>query len=271
MDELAILERAGLALVRVTDEINWLASAFGKETPFQAAGKSCAATTANLAVFDLGDDGLGFHPERLRQRAVAAGADVFVDRTRVAGLAHVGEQHAFFQRMRRERFRQGLLVEFAGDLDAIDDCLGFIRRQILEQLVVDHHHGPGAAGREALDCGNRELSVGGVYVEPDAELLLQSSENAAAAAEFAGERPADFDVKLAARLGSEHRVECHHFPNVDRLQAKLRRGPFDLFPAKLAGVFLQQMQQPQHRCAFVLRRVVRDDLVDMTLELGWDN
>src|SRR5208282_2696681 len=39
---------------------------------------------------------------------------------------------------------------------------------------------------------------------------------------------------------------------------------------ELAKMFLQEMQQPRHRRPFVLRRVVRDDLVDVLLEFCWN-
>ena len=61
------------------------------EASFEQAVDDIAAATAKLAVLDLDDDLVGFHAKRFRQRAVAAFANVVVDRAPVTGFAHVGQ------------------------------------------------------------------------------------------------------------------------------------------------------------------------------------
>ena len=270
MEKLPILERAGLGFVGVANQINRLTGALGEKTPLHAAGETRATAPAHLAVFDLGHDLFELHAERFRQRLVTTLAKVVLDRALVTGLAHVGQQHPLLQWMSGLHRRQRLRLQFAGGLDPVDDRLGLVRREILEQLVIDHHHRTSAAGRQAFDRGNREQTIARVLVQFDAEFLLQAFEDATATAEFAGERSAHLDVELAARFGREHRVKRNQLPDVDRLQAELGRGPLDLLLAELAELFLQEMQEPQHCRPFVLRRVVRDDLVDVLLEFCWN-
>ena len=91
----------------------------------------------------------------------------------------------------------------------------------------------------------------------------------ATAREITRERPADFDMELAARLLREHRIEGHDLPHIDRLQSELGGDPTDLFPTKETEMLLQQMTEPQHSRPLLVRRIVRDNRVDMTLKLNW--
>ena len=63
-------------------------------------------------------------------------------------------------------------------------------------------------------------------------------EQTTAARQVARQGPADLDVKLAARLLRKHRVEGHHFPNIDRLQSELGGDPTDLLCAEKSEVLL---------------------------------
>src|SRR5467141_550388 len=141
--------------------------------------------------------------------------------------------------MRWQRFRDRLFLERAGTANIVDDLVKPLRGDTVEMLVVNHQRRAWAAGGETFDRGNREETVGCVLVETDAEFVFEPLEQAAAAGKVAGERPANLDVELAAWLLREHRVERDDFPDVDRLQSKFLRRPFDLFPAEIAKVLLQ--------------------------------
>src|SRR5258708_15845379 len=70
--DLTILERAGLRLVRVADEIVRLPVAGLHEAPLHARGEPCTTTAAQSRVFHELHDFSGLHRERLLERSVAA-------------------------------------------------------------------------------------------------------------------------------------------------------------------------------------------------------
>jgi hypothetical protein len=88
---LPVLERAGFGFVRVADEIDRLAALAVNEAPLEAAGKTCATTTAQAGNFhvlaDLFRAGnffaigqiLGLDGERLLERVVAAMTQIAFD------------------------------------------------------------------------------------------------------------------------------------------------------------------------------------------------
>ena len=93
----------------------------------------------------------------------------------------------------------------------------------------------------------------------------------ARASQVTGQRATNFDVELAARFLREHRIKRDDFPDIDRLQTEFVRDPLNLFFAETFKMFLQQMTKPQDRRAFLIRRIMRDDLVDVLLEFDWDD
>src|SRR6266516_2404902 len=79
MNDVAVLERARLRFVRVTDQIDRLLFIRLDETPLHTAWKSGAATTAEPGRFDLVDDLFTRHRDGLPQLLVTAIAQVSVD------------------------------------------------------------------------------------------------------------------------------------------------------------------------------------------------
>ena len=87
-----ILERAGLALVRVAAEVLRLGRLLVHELPLHAGREPGAAAPSKPGGLDGFDDRVGRHAERFLQRLVAAVLDVEVQR-RAVGLADVtGEE-----------------------------------------------------------------------------------------------------------------------------------------------------------------------------------
>jgi len=84
--EQPILEGSGLGLVAVDGEVAATAVHGRKERPLEAAGKTRAATAAQIRVLNEVDDVGGRHVERLLERLVAASGDELVDPHGLAGL-----------------------------------------------------------------------------------------------------------------------------------------------------------------------------------------
>jgi hypothetical protein len=72
VDDVAVLEGAGLGLVGVDDQVDGLAALAIDETPLQAAGEARAAATAQAGLLHFVDDRRRRQGERLLQRLVAA-------------------------------------------------------------------------------------------------------------------------------------------------------------------------------------------------------
>jgi hypothetical protein len=94
MHYVAILERAGLGLVGVDDEIDRLAALAVDESPLHATGETGAAATAQTGFLHLVDELFGLTRDRLLQDFVAAVPNVTTDVIRVAGLIDMLENDA---------------------------------------------------------------------------------------------------------------------------------------------------------------------------------
>ena len=79
MDDVAILERAGLGFVRVADQIDRFFFVRLDEAPFHAAGKTGAAASAQPGGLDFVHDVGARHGDRFLQLLVAAVVQVAVD------------------------------------------------------------------------------------------------------------------------------------------------------------------------------------------------
>jgi hypothetical protein len=74
-----------------------------------------------------------------------------------------------------------------------------LRRLVVEELPVDHHHGGVVAGRVALDVLEADAAVGRRLVVADAEVLLGTGHELVAAEHRAQRVGADADVVLPGR------------------------------------------------------------------------
>ena len=97
MDDLAVLEGAGLRFVRVADQIDRLRNLGGiDEAPLHPRGKTGAAASAQLALLHFLPDGVGPHREAFLQVLVAPVLAVARDVRRVAGRIHMLQDQAPF-------------------------------------------------------------------------------------------------------------------------------------------------------------------------------
>ena len=96
LNELAVLERAWLALVRVATEIARALVVLGQESPFHAGREACAASPPEPRFHHCGGDlGWRHFPHDLAERLVAACSLVILERAGIAWLHHILEQYQF--------------------------------------------------------------------------------------------------------------------------------------------------------------------------------
>ena len=93
LHQLAVLERAGLALIGVADEIARAGMVLGNKRPFHAGREAGAAASPQAGLLDhLGDVGRRDLAQDLLQGLIAARTLVVGERAAVAGLRHVLEK-----------------------------------------------------------------------------------------------------------------------------------------------------------------------------------
>src|SRR4029453_419866 len=100
MNDVAVLERARLRFVCVTDQIDRLPFIRLDETPLHTTWKSGAATSTHTRGFDLVDDFLPRHCNGLSQLFVTAVAQVSVDVDLPIVPSDVLENQSTLKRMR---------------------------------------------------------------------------------------------------------------------------------------------------------------------------
>ena len=181
LDDVAVLERAGLGLVGVHREVT-RADVLRQEGPLEAGGEAGAAAAAEVRLLHLVDDGGRLHAERLVERGVAAVGPVGLER------GGVRLPPALRQDERLAHLRPPTISST------------FFEVEPLVHLLVDEHRRGGAARAEALDLAQRDAPVARGAAVRDAELLLQVLEDPLAAGEAAGDVRADLDDVPAERL-----------------------------------------------------------------------
>src|SRR6266581_160688 len=101
VDNVAVLERARLRFIRITNQIDRLFLIRLDETPLYTARKAGAATTAETGCFDFIDDFGTRHRHCLPQLLVTAVAQVGVDVDLPLFTSNVFENQAMLERVRR--------------------------------------------------------------------------------------------------------------------------------------------------------------------------
>ena len=101
VEDVAVLECAGLGFVAVDDDVVVLAIVVFDEAPLGTGGEARSATAAQVGGFDHVDDLAGLHGDGLFQGLVAAMGEVGLNVGRVAGFADVSEDDAALFRVRR--------------------------------------------------------------------------------------------------------------------------------------------------------------------------
>ena len=136
-------------------------------------------------------------------------------------------------------------------------------------MIVDLHHGGVDAGAEALDLGQRKVTVLRGFAQADAELVAASIAERIRATQPAGRRPAELHVIAADRLQVQHRVEGGDLVDPDRRHVE-QRG--DILHHRLGDpatvLALREVEQRQHRARLTTRRVLGDHGIRVGLILG---
>ncbi len=134
----------------------------------------------------------------------------------------------------------------------------------LEEVVVTHENGAGAATGEAFDEFEAELMVRGgldaVGVGIEAELVAQVTMEGVRTGKGTAQGAADPEMKPAGGLLAEHRVEGDEFEDLDRLEVKPGGGPFDRLGGEASEVILDGVEDHDGSAAF--DRVMTDHIVD---------
>src|SRR5690606_18127117 len=153
-DELPVLERAGLRLVRVADQVVGLAGVLRHEGPLHAGREARPATAAETRLLDGVDDLLGRHAQRLAQSRVAAALHVGLE----PSLLRITEVLADDADLAVRHVRIGhLFLTLA--LQMREDLRDLDRRHVLEVLRVDLDARGEAAARQALRLDDGEVPV----------------------------------------------------------------------------------------------------------------
>ncbi len=165
LHERSVLVRAGLALVRVDDQVVGLGGRAGRvrlrhKTPLYARGKTSAPAPSQVSLLRLIDDLLPRHSREDAPRyAVAIGA-ALVRRESEPGQLSVKSRQVVSA---SEHVHVTLRVERArrNRVDAV-------RRQVLVVLVVDLHHGRRATAQRTLRRSQGEKSIRSRFAAMDA-------------------------------------------------------------------------------------------------------
>ena len=93
LEDLAVLERPGLALVAVHAEVLRLLRLLRHERPFQPGREACSAPPAQIGLLHLVGDLLRLHAQRFAEHLVAAVRLVDVDAVEVRDVGENAEFH----------------------------------------------------------------------------------------------------------------------------------------------------------------------------------
>ena len=86
LKEIAILERAGLALIGIDHEVLGRRRALGDEPPLDARRGSCPPEPAQVGFLHLFGDGCRLHRERLAEGGISAGGAIPLEVMRVGEM-----------------------------------------------------------------------------------------------------------------------------------------------------------------------------------------
>jgi len=258
VNDVAVLEGAGLRFVGVADEVGRFGAAALDKAPLHATREARAAASTQARFFDFVDDFLGLHAEGFLELLVAPFPEVTVDVVGPAFAVNVLEDDALFPGMRRahpgQRGVATLEFEEPGGVVGPD--------AFLEEIV--HHGDRGAATTgQALDELDRVLAIGGngdgvavvgvgmvgVFLLP----LVQIDPGGGgdfipefvAAGHGAGERAANANVAFAGGMAAEHRVEGDQLEDIDGLELELAGNPGNGVVDDDAKMLLPEMQERQ--------------------------
>ena len=190
-EQQAILERAGLHLIGIDDEVTRVRRVFRDQGPLEAGREACAAAAAQIGVLDLFDDRVRCEiAQRLAERLVAA-------RALVRGAVR---RRGPWPDVLCERRFHGLGIPLQNAID----LRGF---EIVVEVVVDHHDGRVIASAEADNRQQGETAVSGTFAGADPEAFGDVAELPLAVHDPAAHAVADVDDVPAHGLAEDQVVE----------------------------------------------------------------
>ncbi|OMP13027.1 hypothetical protein COLO4_02409 [Corchorus olitorius] len=262
-DDVAILERARLAFVRVANEILLARKLTRHEAPLQARGEACTATAAEARGLHVGNDLLGgdLLSEDAFQLLIAATLDVIFEVPVVA--VQTGEN----QRLDMSIVQGGHLLACSVGrrlrLEVGDQRVELlVAHEAAHVGVVDDHDRCITARAHAFAFLQREVAVGGGLVETDAQLLLQVVGSTFAARQRARQVRAHRQFESANRLGVVHVVERRHFLDPHRRHFEVLGHELHDFGRDPAFLALRDRQRRHHGGLLLVGGIFRDRPVD---------
>ncbi len=271
--DVAILERARLALVGIAHEVLLPRELLGHEAPLEPGGKAGAAAAAQGRLLHLRDHRRrrDLRVDDLAQRLVAAARLVVREPPVLAGEARQDDR----LRPVVQEFGRAVHVSSAAPVPGAGAGRGFVA-QLVDQrvdllashraahaLVVDEQHGCVAAGAHAFAFPQREGAIRRRLAEADAELLLQVLRRLGGALQRARQVGADRDLVCAERLQVVHRVERRDLVYRDGRHAEVLRHEVHRFRGEPALLVLRDRERRHDRRLLLVGRILRDLAVDL--------
>ena len=139
---------------------------------------------------------------------------------------------------------------------------GSFRRQALVIVIVELHHGCIGAGAETFNLQERKKSIGSCFSILNSQMFLNGLLDVFATTDHTGSRSAQLNEVLAHGRAIEHGVKGGNFVDTDGCHltnlGHLVHGSEGQPAAALA---LGQVQERDHRCLFVVVRVLAQNVI----------
>ena len=264
LHEVAVLEGAGLALVRVHHEVLWFRRVLRDEGPLPTRRKTRPAQTAQVGSGHLVDHlvrGHGGQSFPGREISIVTGV-VFEP-----GPVWIFEARGEHGPVRTDegiglgrRFR----VAWIGE-SVLDDLVHGPPLERPDKAFVELSHGRHLAGAQALDFREKDLPIRRSLARADLEAILDLVQQLGGPTQAAWQTRANPQFASAHGLGVKHVVEGDRFAHVGACDTQGAAHPGFPLPGDVALAFLDEPQERQHGRARLL--VPRDDLLGLGFQL----
>ena len=251
LHDVAVLERTGLALVRVDHEVLWLGRFLGDEGPLPAGGKPGPTQSAQISFGDLVDHLFRGHGgERFPGRAISVVSNVILVPGPVGIFQSRGEHRpvgaderiGFRGRGGATRFRECILN------DRVDSFT--LKRP--DKTFVDLGHGRHFTGAQALDLGESDFLTRRGFARLDLQAILDLLQQVSGPAQHAWQARANPKFAPAHWFGVEHVVERDCFTHVRTCHTQGLSHPSFCLLGDVTLILLDEPQQRQHGCSRLL-------------------
>ncbi len=255
LQDVTILERPRLALVRVHHQILRLGAVLGNEGPLSRCGESRAAQAAEVRLSDFLDDRGGRHRERLLRRLVAA-------------VLHVRVEPGPFRVFESRRENRPVGRDVGLGLAGLSSNEAFERSAIErpDELLVELRHRRDLTGAETLDFRQGQLAVRRRLARTDRKPLLDLVEDIVRSPEKTWKAGADPELALSRGGRAVHRVERDDLAHVGDGRSHEGADPALRLGRDPAEVFLHEPEEGKSRRAALV--VALKDFFRFRFEFG---